>query len=250
MFSDIVADVYVMADGDNTYDAASAPFLVEHLLANRLDMVVGARVHTDAKAYRFGHVIGNKMLTGVAGIIFGNRFTDMESGYRVFSRRFVKTFPALSRGFEIEPDLMVHALELWLPVDELLTPYRERPEGSFSKLSTYRDGARILRLIIRLFRVEKPMTFFGLVAGIFILLGLGFGAPVIYEYFDEGIVRLPTAVLASALMLLAALSGVCGIILDTVTHGRREIKRLHYQAYEAAPWRRVAEERAELRQAS
>ena len=246
MFSDIDADVYVMADGDNTYDAASAPFLVAHLLSNHLDMVVGAREPVDQNAYRFGHVIGNKLLTFVAGVIFGNRFTDMESGYRVFSRRFVKTFPALSRGFEIEPDLNVHALELWLPVDEMMTPYRERPEGSISKLSTIKDGTRILLLIIRLFRVEKPMTFYGLGAAFLSLLSLAFGLPLVFEYFADGEVRLPTAVLASALMLTAALSLVCGLILDTVTHGRREIKRLHYQAHATAPWRRVDDEVPEL----
>lgn len=238
MFSDIDADIYVMADGDGTYDARSAPFLVEYLLANRLDMVVGSRAAQDAKAYRPGHAFGNKMLTGVVGFIFGSRFVDMLSGYRVFSRRFVKTFPALSTGFEIETELTVHALELRLPVDELSTPFGERPEGSSSKLSTIRDGLRILKLIVDLFKLEKPLSFFGIVAGLLVLTSLAIGIPLITEFMATGLVpRLPTAVLASALIVLAALSFVCGLILDTVTRGRRELKRLHYLSHGAVPWR-------------
>lgn len=238
MFSDIDADIYVMADGDGTYDARCAPFLVEHLLANRLDMVVGSRAATDSKAYRPGHAFGNRMLTSVVGLIFGNRFADMLSGYRVFSRRFVKTFPSLSSGFEIETELTVHALELRLPVEEMRTPFGERPEGSSSKLSTIRDGVRILRLIVSLFKVEKPLSFFGLLAGLLVVVGLALGVPVIFEYMETGLVpRFPTAMLASALMVLAALSFVCGLILDTVTRGRRELKRLHYLAYGVTPWR-------------
>lgn len=238
MFSDIDADIYLMADGDGTYDAPSAPFLVEYLLSNRLDMVVGARAAADSKAYRPGHAFGNKMLTGVVGFIFGNRFQDMLSGYRVFSRRFVKTFPALSVGFEIETELTVHALELRLPVDELSTPFGERPEGSSSKLSTIKDGLRILKLIVDLFKLEKPQSFFGIMAGVLVLAGLLIGIPVVAEFVETGLVpRLPTAVLSSALVVLSALLFVCGLILDTVTRGRRELKRLHYLSHGATPWR-------------
>lgn len=238
MFSDIEADIYVMADGDGTYDARCAPSLIEHLLANRLDMIVGSRAANGAHAYRPGHAFGNRMLTGVVGFIFGNRFSDMLSGYRVFSRRFVKTFPSLSSGFEIETELTVHALELRLPVQEMRTPFGERPEGSSSKLSTIGDGLRILRLIVNLFKVEKPFAFFGLLAALLTLVSIVIGIPVIAEYVETGLVpRFPTAILASALMILAALSFVCGLILDTVTRGRRELKRLHYLAYGVTPWR-------------
>ncbi|MFN3233694.1 MAG: glycosyltransferase family 2 protein [Alphaproteobacteria bacterium] len=230
MFSDIDADVYVMVDGDDTYDAASAPRLVAALLDDQRDMVVGARVDDANKdAYRFGHRFGNAMLTGLVGTLFGNRFGDMLSGYRVFSRRFVKSFPALSAGFEIETELNVHALELRMKTAEVDTPYKERPEGSVSKLSTYRDGIRILRTIGFLVKEERPLQFFSALFGVLVLLALGLGLPVLLDFMRTGIVdRFPTAILSMVLVLMAFLSLACGLILDTVTTGRREIKRLSY----------------------
>lgn len=229
MFGDIEADIYVLVDGDDTYDAASAPRLVAELLDDRLDMVVGARVAEAKAAYRPGHRLGNVVLTRLVGLIFGNRFRDMLSGYRVFSRRFVKSFPALSHGFEIETELNVHALELRMNIREIDTPYRERPEGSFSKLSTFRDGWRILRMIVNLMKEERPREFFGLGFLLLFLTSLGFGVPVIAEFMETGLVRrFPTALLATGLMLLAFLSLTSGMILDTVTTARREVKRLAY----------------------
>lgn len=235
MFADIEADIYVMADGDNTYHAPSAPALIDRLLDENLDMVVGSRAPTeDPRAYRRGHKFGNRMLTGVVSTIFGNDFNDMLSGYRVFSRRFVKSFPALSRGFEIETELTVHALHLGLPVGEEQTPYGVRPEGSTSKLSTYRDGLKILKTIVLLFKEEKPLLFFSLVAGFFSVVALALFVPILVDYAATGLVpRLPTAVLTAALGLLAALTFGCGLILDTVSRGRRETKRLNYLAVPA-----------------
>lgn len=230
MFADIEADVYVMADGDNTYDATCAPELIETLFNENLDMVVGARAPTvDPEAYRRGHKFGNRMLTGVVALIFGRTFVDMLSGYRVFSRRFVKSFPALSAGFETETELTVHALQLKMPVAEVQTRYGARPEGSTSKLSTYKDGIRILNTIIILFKEEKPLMFFSLIFGLFALASMLVAVPIFIEYADTGLVpRLPTAVAAASTMTLAFLSLVCGLILDTVSRGRRETKRLLY----------------------
>jgi glycosyltransferase involved in cell wall biosynthesis len=229
MFADIDADIYVLVDGDATYDAPSAPQLVERLIADNLDMVVGARVHAQAAAYRRGHVFGNRMLTGFLSSIFGRAFTDILSGYRVFSRRFVKSFPALSEGFEIETELTVHALELAVPVAEIETPYHVRPEGSQSKLSTYRDGAKILWLMLRLFKNERPLVFFALGGSAIALVALLVALPVFITFFQTGLVpRLPTALLAMGLMIIAFLSVTAGVILDTVTRGRREMKRLAY----------------------
>ena len=230
MFADVDADIYVMADGDNTYHAPSVKPLIEKLVEERLDMVVGSRAPTDdPRAYRQGHRLGNRMLTGFVAWIFGNDFRDMLSGYRVFSRRFVKSFPALSQGFEIETELTVHALHLAMPVAEYDTPYFARPEGSTSKLSTYRDGLRILKTIIVLFKEEKPLLFFGIAAGFLFLLSWALGVPLIVEYARTGLVpRLPTAILAASVMLLAFLALACGLILDTVSRGRREVKRLQY----------------------
>ncbi|XYP32424.1 glycosyltransferase family 2 protein [Zavarzinia sp. CC-PAN008] len=230
MFADVDADVYVMADGDNTYDAAQAPQLIRRLLDDHLDMVVGSRAPTeDPAAYRRGHKFGNRMLTGCVARIFGNRFHDMLSGYRVFSRRFVKSFPALSSGFETETELTVHALQLKMPCAEIQTAYGARPEGSTSKLATYRDGFRILRTIILLFKEEKPLQFFSLIFAGFFLVSLALAGPVFVEYAQTGLVpRLPTAVLSASTMLLGFLSLACGMILDTVARGRREAKRLHY----------------------
>ncbi len=229
MFADIDADVYVLVDGDATYDAASAPRLIDGLLSERLDMVVGLRVDQAEAAYRRGHRTGNRMLTGFLASVFGQAFKDILSGYRVFSRRFVKSFPVLSDGFEIETELSVHALELALPVAEIETPYYARPEGSFSKLNTWRDGFRILGTILKLYRSEKPLRFF-IAIGIFLtLVSIGLAIPIVITYLEYGIVpRLPTAVLSMGLMILAVLSISSGLVLDTVTRGRREMKLLAY----------------------
>jgi len=229
MFADIDADVYVLVDGDNTYDAASAPAMVEALLKNRLDMVTGRRVTDIKAAYRPGHRFGNQLLTGIVARIFGSRVKDMLSGYRVFSRRFVKSFPALSAGFEIETELTIHALELRMPIVEVSTPYRDRPVGSVSKLNTFRDGFRILRIIIMLIKEERPFQFFSLLFALLVALSVVLGIPVVNEFLQTGLVpRLPTAVLATGTMLLAFLSLFCGLVLDTVTLGRREAKRMRY----------------------
>ena len=231
MFADVDADVYVLVDGDATYDAASAPRLIETLLAGRLDMVVGLRVDQALAAWRPGHRTGNRLLTGFLSSVFGQDFKDILSGYRVFSRRFVKSFPVLSDGFEIETELTVHALELALPVAEIETPYFARPEGSVSKLNTWRDGLRILGTILKLYRSEKPLRFFTAIGVFLILISIGLSIPIVITYLEEGIVpRLPTAVLSMGLMILAMLSISSGLVLDTVTRGRREMKLLAYLA--------------------
>ncbi|WP_375391087.1 glycosyltransferase family 2 protein [uncultured Sphingomonas sp.] len=235
MFADVDADIYVMADGDATYDAASAPALVARLLDERLDMVVGARVTEADAAYRRGHRFGNALLTGMLARLFGRSFTDILSGYRVFSRRFVKSYPALSTGFEIETDISVHALELRMPVAEVETPYFERPEGSASKLSTYRDGWRIMRTIMTLYRIERPLLFFGAIGAALALLAVALGIPLAITYARTGLVpRLPTAVLATGLGIVAVLCGFAGLILDTVVRGRRELRRLLYLHHPAS----------------
>jgi glycosyltransferase involved in cell wall biosynthesis len=229
MFADVDADVYIMVDGDGTYDASVAPALINLLEQEGLDMVVGARMSQDTAAYRAGHRWGNRMLTGAVSLLFGRVFEDMLSGYRVFSRRFVKSFPAHSHGFEIETELAVHALSLRLPVAEVKTSYGARPEGSVSKLSTYRDGLRILLTIVSLVKQEKPSLFFGLLFLVTLMASVGFAAPVLSTYLETGLVpRLPTAVLAASLGILAFLFLVCGLVLDTVTRGRAEAKRLAY----------------------
>jgi glycosyltransferase involved in cell wall biosynthesis len=234
MFGDVDADVYVMIDGDATYDAPSAPRMIATLVAEKLDMVVGSRVDQEKAAYRPGHRFGNWVLTEFVKRIFGKSFTDILSGYRVFSRRFVKSFPALSTGFEIETELTVHSLELGMPVAEIETPYYARPEGSASKLNTYRDGIRILWTIGKLFRTERPMQFFSIIAAFFFVLSVMISIPVFRTFFETGLVpRLPTAILATSLMLLSFLSLMSGLILDTVTRGRRELKRLTYLSYPA-----------------
>ena len=237
MFSDIDADVYVLVDGDDTYDAGAAPQLVRTLLDKQLDMVNGARVTSIKEAYRFGHRFGNRLLTGLVQEIFGRQFNDMLSGYRVFSRRFVKSFPSISSGFEIETELTVHALELRMKTAEVPIRYQDRPEGSASKLSTIRDGFRILRMIGMLVKEERPMLFFGCLFVALAVLSLGLMVPVFLEFLQTGLVRrMPTAVLSSAIMLLAFLSMACGLILDTVTHSRRELKRLAYLDIKAPQW--------------
>lgn len=234
MFADVDADIYVMADGDATYDAAAAPAMIAKMRDEGLDMVVGTRIHEAADAYRRGHVLGNRAMTGLLARLFGRSFTDIFSGYRVFSRRFVKSFPVLSAGFEIETEISVHALELKMPVGEVETRYLARPEGSASKLSTYRDGARIARTIMTLYRIEKPMLFFGIIALALAILAVILAVPLVTTYMATGLVpRFPTAILATGLVILAALSSFAGLILDTVVRGRREVRRLAYLAQPA-----------------
>jgi hypothetical protein len=234
MFADVEADAYVIVDGDDTYDARSAPAMLRLLLEQGLDMVNGARVTDTVAAYRRGHRLGNRVLTGIVQRIFGNRVTDMLSGYRVFSRRFVKSFPALAVGFETETELTIHALELKMPIGEIATPYKDRPAGSTSKLRTYSDGLRILRAIVMLVKEERPLQFFAVCALALAVLAVTLAIPLVATYLRTGLVpRLPTAVLALGLMLLSFLSTACGLILDTVTRGRKEMKRMAYLAIPA-----------------
>jgi glycosyltransferase involved in cell wall biosynthesis len=229
MFADIDADIYVLADGDDTYDASAAAALVERLSTDRLDMLTGVRKETDVAAYRRGHRIGNRLLTSLVRWIFNAHITDMLSGYRVLSQRFVKSFPTQATGFGIETEMTVHALQLLMPTDEVVTAYKERASDSVSKLHTYRDGWRILVLIVTLAKEERPLWFFGIIGVVLAALSIGISIPLFTEYFRTGLVpRLPTAVLTTGLMLLAWLSFVCGLILDTVTRGRWELKRLQY----------------------
>lgn len=229
MFADVEADAYIMVDGDDTYHAPSAPALLRELLEGHHDTVVGVREASVEAAYRSGHAWGNRMLTGFLSWLFGRNCRDILTGYRAFSRRFVKSFPVLTGGFDIETELTVHALELKMSVGEVVTPYKERPAGSFSKLSTYKDGFRILRTMLRLFSAERPLSFFGSIAAALALVAVVLGVPVIETFLETGLVpRFPTAILATGLMILAALSGFAGLILDTVTRGRRETKMLAY----------------------
>ena len=229
MFSDIEADIFILVDGDGTYDPASATRLVDLVVTQGLDMVNCARVAVTHTAFRPGHAFGNRVLTGLVAWIFGNRMTDILSGYRAMSRRFVKSFPALSSGFEIETELTVHALEMRVPIAEVSAPYSERPQGSASKLRTLHDGIRIFRLIVHLVKEERPLQFFAVIFMLLSAAALWLAWPVVHTYFATGLVpRLPTAVLATGLAILAALSLVCGFVLDTVTRGRRELKRLFY----------------------
>ncbi len=232
MFADVEADLYVLVDGDATYHAPSAPLLIARMLDEALDMVVGCRESEEKEAYRLGHRFGNRLFIICLASIFGSQFTDILSGYRVFSKRFVKSFPALAAGFETEIELTVHALELRMPIAEVTTPYAARPEGSISKLNTYRDGWRILITIMRLFRTERPLAFFSYIGGAFIIVALVLAIPLLTTYIETGLVpRFPTAILATGLALTAMLSFVCGLVLDTVTRARHEIKRLAYLSY-------------------
>jgi len=235
MFADVEADIYVMADGDATYDASAAPALIAMLLEEQLDMVVGARrSEVEDGAYRRGHRLGNRLFTGLLSSLFGRSFSDIFSGYRVFSRRFAKSFPALSRGFETETEISVHALELAMPVAEMVTAYGARPDGSHSKLSTWGDGWRILKTILHLYRIERPVLFYGSFALFLATLAIVLAAPLAITYFETGLVpRFPTAILATGLMILAFLSFFTGLILDTVVRGRREVRRLHYLSFPA-----------------
>ncbi|MCW2394915.1 MULTISPECIES: glycosyltransferase family 2 protein [unclassified Sphingobium] len=234
MFADVDADIYVLADGDATYDASAAPALVTAMLDGPLDMVVGARKSAVEAAYRPGHRLGNLLLTGLLRQLFGRSFTDILSGYRVFSRRFVKSFPILSEGFEIETEMSVHALELRMPVGEVMTAYAARAEGSLSKLNTFRDGWRILRTMIQLYRVERPLWFFGFIALVIALVAGLMGVPVILTYLETGLVpRFPTLITIVGMGVLSALCLLTGLILDTVTRGRQEMKRLAYLAHTA-----------------
>ena len=229
MFSDVVADVFVLVDGDATYDAKMAPTLIERLVTHNLDMVNASRVSAQKNAYRPGHRTGNQLLTKLVGAVFGHRIQDMLSGYRVFSSRFVKSFPAISTGFEVETELTIHALDLNMPIDELPTAYSERVVGSESKLRTYRDGFRILTTISRLVKEERPFQLFSIVAALLSLLSIVLAWPIVIEYMETGLVpRFPTAILSSAIMLLAFQSFFAGLILETVTRGRKETKRMWY----------------------
>ena len=235
MFADVEADVFVLVDGDATYDAPSASTMIARLIEDRLDMVVAARHDHEKAAYRPGHRTGNRLLTGFVAAVFGAPVTDILSGYRVFSRRFVKSFPVLSRGFEIETELTVHALELELPVAEVPTPYYARPAGSVSKLSTWRDGLRILATIGRLYRSERPLPFFSAIGLLLATVSVALAIPIVITFMERGLVpRLPTAVLSTGLMLAGFLSIASGLILDTVTRGRREMKLLAYLAQSRA----------------
>ena len=235
MFADIDADVYIMADGDLTYDPAAAPAMVDMLLADQLDMVVGTRRHEQKQAYRGGHVLGNKVFTGLLAGLFGRSFSDIFSGYRVFSRRFVKSFPVLSAGFEIETEMSVHALELRMPVGEVETAYAARPEGSQSKLSTYGDGWKILKMIGTLYRVERPVLFYGGIGALLMIAAIVLAVPLVRTYLQTGLVpRFPTAILVTGMVIVAVLCFFAGLILDTVTRGRREVRRLAYLSL-AAP---------------
>jgi hypothetical protein len=230
MFADVEADIYLMTDGDCTYDVSVARNLIDKLIAENLDMVVGCRMDKgESQNYRRGHRFGNRLLTGSVRRIFGGEFTDMLSGYRVFSRRFVKSFPALASGFEIETELTIHALELRMPIGEVDTLYGARPEESESKLSTYSDGFRILKTILRLYMVERPLKFFSILSLTLALVSIGLAIPVFQEYFATGLVpRFPTAILSTGLMLSALLAFGCGLLLDNVTRGRQELRRMAY----------------------
>lgn len=234
MFTDVEADIYVLVDGDATYDAPSVRPMIARMLDERLDMVVGNRIDQEQAAYRAGHRTGNWLLTTFVSSVFGSTIKDMLSGYRVFSRRFVKSFPVLSGGFEIETELTIHALELGLAAAEIDTPYYARPKGSASKLNTWRDGFRILWTILQLYRAERPLPFFSAIAAVLAIVAIGLGIPIIITFIETHTVpRLPTAVLATGFVVMAFLSFAVGLVLDTVTRGRREMKLLAYLSHRA-----------------
>lgn len=244
MFADVEADVYIMADGDATYHAPSAPSLIQKLIDENLDMVVGVRQHENNDAYRAGHQFGNKMLTGTMSRIFGGKFTDMLSGYRAFSRRYAKSFPAMAHGFETETELTIHALELRMPYGEVITPYGVRPEGSTSKLKTYSDGVRILKTIVGLFAIERPLQFYSLLGAVSTATALTLALPIFLTYAQTGLVpRFPTAILSSGLGIIGATLFTTGLILETVTIGRREAKRLFYLSIPSTPKKKPNDEK-------
>ena len=237
MFADVEADVFILVDGDDTYDSAAAPAMLKLLLDQRLDMVNAARMTGQQAAYRRGHRLGNAVLSAMVRGVFGGRISDVLSGYRAFSRRFVKSFPALAGGFETETEFTVHALELEMPIGEIMAGYRERPSGSTSKLRTWSDGLRILRTILMLVKEGRPLEFFATLGILLLLTALAIGAPVVMEFVETGLVpKLPSAVLATGLMLLSSLTLVCGLVLDSVERGRKEMKRLAYLAIPATPY--------------
>jgi glycosyltransferase involved in cell wall biosynthesis len=236
MFADVEADVFFLVDGDDTYDSTAAPAMLKLLLEQHLDMVTAARVTAQHGAYRHGHRLGNKVLSGMVRTIFGGRISDVLSGYRAFSRRFVKSFPALAGGFETETEFTVHALELEMPIGEIIVGYRERPAGSTSKLRTWSDGLRILRTILVLVKEGRPLQFFAAAGTTLLLAALIIGTPVVVEYLHTGLVpKLPSALLATGLVLLSSLTLVCGLVLDSVERGRKEMKRLAYLAIPSTP---------------
>lgn len=239
MFADIDADIYILVDGDDTYDAGSAPGLVETLMEMQLDMVSAARESRDSRSYRRGHRFGNAVLSGMVAKLFGSRFSDILSGYKVLSRRFVKSFPVMSTGFEIETELTIHALELRMPLMEVRTPYKRRADGSASKLRTFKDGFRIFRTILILVKEERPLLFFTTIAVFLAFLSIALAIPIFATYMKTGLVpRFPTAILSTGIMILAFISLACGIVLDTVTRGRKEMKRLNYLANQVLHGRR------------
>lgn len=249
MFQDIDADVYVMVDGDDTYDAAVAPRLIETLVAGHLDMVVGKRIESHQAAYRVGHRLGNRVLTGLVAWLFGAPVDDMLSGYRVFSRRFVKSFPSSAREFEIETELTVHALQMHMAVAEVDTRYKERPPGSASKLRTFRDGWRILVAIMNLLRNERPLMFFSMIGAISLCIATALAVPVFTEYLHTGLVRrFPTAILCFSLGVVGVLCAATGLILDLVAHVRREAKLIAYLRWAAPGTVAVAPARGEVRE--
>lgn len=240
-FADVEADVYVLIDGDDTYDALAAPAMIETLMSGPYDHVLGVRKEDHSGAYRPGHSLGNRAFNSVVSFLFRERVNDMLSGYRVFSRRFVKSFPALSREFEIESELTVHSLSLRIPQTELEVGFRDRPEGSESKLNTVRDGTRILAVLIGLVRHERPILFHGVIAVLLAAASLILGVPVVIEFFETGLVgQFPTAFLAASLMILAVVTWLIGFVLDSLKRARHETARLHYLALEPAPtsWER------------
>ena len=245
MFADVEADVYVLVDGDDTYDASAAPAMVERLLAERLDLINGRRQETHQQNYRPGHRLGNVLLTGMAKLLFGDRFDDMLSGYKIFSRRYVKSFPALSAGFEIETELTIHALEMSMPIAEVDTAYGNRPVGSESKLNTIRDGVRIVGMILRLWKEVRPLSFFSTIAAFLAATSIVLAIPLFTEFLATGLVpRFPTAILVTGIMITAFLSLTCGVVLDSVARSRREIKRLNYLRIPAWAGRHIPNEPA------
>ena len=237
IFADVEADIYVMADGDGTYDASLAPTLVELMKKNHVDMVVGTRAGVTRDAGRGGHAFGNRIFNMLFNAIFGRQFSDIFSGYRVFSRRFVKSFPAASGGFEIETEMSVHSCQIGIPTLERPTPYGVRPEDSASKLKTFSDGFRILGMFFVLAKETRPAAFFGAIGVLMTLLAVILSAPLFVTYFETGLVpRFPTAILSMGLVIIASISAVCGLILDSLARSRVEAKRSVFLSYPSPDW--------------